>query len=487
MDFNNMLIEDIAKLNDSDRVLAWKHFLWRELTQQQREAILKAHYIWTPDVNWEYTKLNKIKKYNILRKEGWFTEYQARILIEKRICGKLSSIINNSAENLLKEWRIEELANTLSNYENLNLFIAQELIKNWYKKEVLENIRHFDLDSIVDILPNKDKIIDFYREIKLTWKVQILEWEYWIFEKASNYKIWNKSANETDWLCTTSSKLKSYTIESLASMWINLHNQIIKQQFDDWVRYVEKLETKINQIKIRLEESSVLFDNLIDDIWKQSYISSEWTDLSNSWKKVNWIHNKVPLKWLERIMEKILVPWFFDWDINKLWDIIRWSLEYDNITELYKWLYALMEHWLLSDSQVRIFIKDNIWNLKWPPRHFQEYRDVNCTLKMSDGTLAELQFQIKSILEANNIWINLKAWTIEKINFTNEELWLSWKWKPNINIPDNNNWVVWHKIYELWRSISVTTESNQLKTLKEKLNNLLIEIHRQAWRKQFNN
>jgi hypothetical protein len=334
-------------------------------------------------------------------------------------------------------------------------------------------------------LPNKYKIIDFYREIEATWKVQILEWEYWVFEKTSNYKIWEKPANTYDWLCCTSDRLKTYSKEELMDLWIDISNSEIKKDFDEYIKYVERLEIKILNIKNNLWENVVIFDNLIDEIWKAWKVSEIWTDLSNSWKIKNWIHNQVPLKWIDRIIEKVLAPWFFDWDINRLWDIMRGSLEYDNITELYKWVNGLMEHWMLSEPEVLIFIKDNIWNFQGKARHFQDYRDINCTIKLKDWSLWELQFHIKSILEANNSWIDLHGWTIEKINFTNDELKLSWEWKPNIEIPRNNEWIVWHKIYELWRTIPEGTENKTLLNLKEKLNLLLIEIHKQAWEKQF--
>ena len=41
-----MLIKDIAKLWDQDRVLAWKMLLKRDLGEVEQKAILESHYVW---------------------------------------------------------------------------------------------------------------------------------------------------------------------------------------------------------------------------------------------------------------------------------------------------------------------------------------------------------------------------------------------------------------------------------------------------------
>jgi len=415
----------------------------------------------------------------------WSKFVRRESLISARKAGRVWRI-NNKANELIKNWDFEWLLKDIEKYDNLNSSIAKELINKWYEKEVFNNITRFNIESIIDILPNSNKIIDFYREIKKEWKPRILEWNYWLYEKASGYKIWDKSANEIDWLLMTSNKLKEYSDEDLIKMWINVKDKEIMFQFNEYVDYVEKLENKVINIREWLKSNAIVFDKLLEDIWRESSVSKNWTDLSNKWEKTNWIHNKVPLKWIERLMEKVLEPWFFDWDINRLWDIIRWSLEYDNVSELYKWINSLMNNPILLEKWAEIFIKDSIWDFKWKARHFQDYRDVNCTIKMSDGSLAELQFHIKDVLQANNNWIDLTKWTLNKINFTKKDKEISWKWKPNIDIPIDDNWIIWHKIYELWRSIPNTTESEELLNLKNKFNNLLIEIHKQAWEKQFN-
>ena len=182
-------------------------------------------------------------------------------------------------------------------------------------------------------------------------------------------------------------------------------------------------------------------------------------------------------------MEKVLAPWFYDWNINKIWDIVRWTLEYDKIWDLYKWLYLLMESWVITRQWWKIFIKDNIWNIKWKDVHPQWYKNVNSSIKISTDSIVELQFQLKGIMEATNVWIDLAEWTVKKMNFTKYEFMLKWDWRPNYDLPINDNKVVWHDILELWRTIPNETTRPELKELKGKLDHLLKEIYKQAWEK----
>lgn len=182
-------------------------------------------------------------------------------------------------------------------------------------------------------------------------------------------------------------------------------------------------------------------------------------------------------------MEKVLAPWFYDWNLNKIWDIVRWTLEYDKIWDLYKWLYILMESWIISRKWWKILIKDNIWNVKWVDVHQHWFKNINSSIKIPDDSLVELQFQLKSIMEATNVWIDLKKGTVDKIWFTKDDFNVRWDWQPSYELPKNDNLIVWHDILELWRTIPDTTNNKELISLKNKLNNLLKEIYKQAWEK----
>jgi hypothetical protein len=69
---------------------------------------------------------------------------------------------------LIEKGELNDLVIRLDKYENLNLIIAKKLIEKGYKQVVFDNIKSFNIDSIIDLLPNKYKIIDFYREIEAT-------------------------------------------------------------------------------------------------------------------------------------------------------------------------------------------------------------------------------------------------------------------------------------------------------------------------------
>jgi len=473
LDFKDLVIEDIAKLWNKERVKAWKEFLWKDITPSQENAIIKAHEVW---INREWAWLNnytfkeKLEKVKILD-DAWFDKSDRRILLEKWVCWKEVDLSN-----------IDDVVEKLSTLEKLDISVAKEMIEKWYLDDVMNNFNSFDIDSIVDIVPNQDKIINYYKDRKAWWKTT-LEWNYWTFISASKFKIWWKNANDIDWFRCTQDKIKSYTNEDLISKWVDVSNPDIKKQFDEYVEYVWNIELKVKEIIKKSEDIYEEFNTLLKDVWELSKVSDPWTYLLKNWKVWNWVHNNIPLKKVDRIMEKVLAPWFFDWNLNKLWDIVRWTLEFDKIWDLYKWLYILMESWIISRKWWKILIKDNIWNIKWVNVHPHWFKNINSSIKISDNSLVELQFQLKSIMEATNIWIDLRKWTVGKIGFTKQDFSVKWDWKPNCELPRNDNLIIWHDILELWRTIPNSTNKKELLELKNKLNNLLKEIYKQAWDK----
>lgn len=146
--FSSLPLREMLKLWDADRILAWEAFLWRKLTEAQKEAILKAHNIWSLDVNWKYTQEDLMKKTRILD-EAWFSVEDRRILMEKWVCGKPSispeevfrrldfevneAWIPKEYLRLVEESWFTKLGKLTWNPINLTKFY-----ENWTKKQILD-------------------------------------------------------------------------------------------------------------------------------------------------------------------------------------------------------------------------------------------------------------------------------------------------------------------------------------------------------------
>lgn len=93
VDFSKMLVKDISKLWDKERLEAWSFYLkWKKFTPEQEKAIIKAHEVWK-DRAWawiyNYNHVEISQKSRIL-KEAWFSLEERRLLMEKWVCGKES-------------------------------------------------------------------------------------------------------------------------------------------------------------------------------------------------------------------------------------------------------------------------------------------------------------------------------------------------------------------------------------------------------------
>ena len=85
--YNNLTIDKILKLNPKERLKVAEEILNRNLSKEQKDAILEAHNIWNRLENWSYSIWDLKKKVEILQK-AWFDNQEVRILLDKWICWK---------------------------------------------------------------------------------------------------------------------------------------------------------------------------------------------------------------------------------------------------------------------------------------------------------------------------------------------------------------------------------------------------------------
>lgn len=166
-DFEKMLIEDIAKLWDLDRVEVWSFYLKRELTLVQQKAIIDAHNVWK---NRSWAWINNYNHWEISQKtkilqEAWFSKEERRILLEKWVCWKEIDITVLDAEFVNNRLDLSDFEN-LSVTEKLDvLWIPKEfydLVNNsWFIQEWFDIIERYKKLQYWDKFLRKKKPIDY--------------------------------------------------------------------------------------------------------------------------------------------------------------------------------------------------------------------------------------------------------------------------------------------------------------------------------------
>jgi len=234
-----------------------------------------------------------------------------------------------------------------------------------------------------------------------------------------------------------------------------------------------------------MREIDILKQKIMQDI-----VSQVWWEIKNA-----------PLKWIDnpaRAIEKVVGE--YDGDINKLLDISRWTLVYNNITEVYKAFDVFLQH----PDVVSVFVKDNFQRKTW-------YRDINLAVTTTTWRVFELQINTKNLIESkenglviSEEYIKKKKEEIEK-NPQNNFYWdivtkiynkesvfnsldndiniiinnkLDQKAKNNnkrheyVDLPDVSSNINWHKLYELTRELEMVldVQKNPYKIVPERLN-----------------
>jgi len=180
VDFNKMLVEDIAKLWDKERLEAGSFYLQRKLTPEQEKAIIKAHEVWFPNKDWKFDIWDLRKKYIILEK-AWFNDNEIRTLMEKWVCGKEKLPILPKLPSLYDDPDYDFLANYKDIlWENLT---QANIMWEWVNGIVF---RHSVDDVVVKVRKPWIHIHDLWIEIQNHWRALVL---------LENFNGINKGAN----------------------------------------------------------------------------------------------------------------------------------------------------------------------------------------------------------------------------------------------------------------------------------------------------
>lgn len=468
---------------DADFWFQWAIDLHNHWLSRHDEA--KDHFI--IGQSWEFLReilSGKIDAEFILKVRTDIKAYRAFLIFARE--KNIKNTLKTPTDDEIKDFLIAQARFNLLKDTNIILYAVKNIQEKFYKKYSLRNeLLILAGNPIVWYLSHQDIIVDFndIKSAKVPWDIFFNNFPS---QKllASSFQINGKSLNEQWAFCASFEKLESYNEKKLEELGI-----ITDQDYTvlhAYKKYVQELQESISQhIQLHGENDRDILDTLLDDMTSRWWtISKIGTTLNPDNVIENGNHNKIPLKKIDRIMEKVLSHGFFDGDFRKVSDIVRGTLEFDNVVDLYKGLEAFLAWEYFQSPGVKILIKDNIWNPLWEALNPQKYRDINCIIKLHNGHTVELQFQLKPMLEANNKWIQLPKWTIESLCITQKEREYVVKIaskikKPKIRI-QKDDFVVWHEIYEIWRSISYKDEEQ--KDLKDKLNTLLMIVHDEAWK-----
>lgn len=167
LDFENALVEDIAKLWNKDRLEAWKVYLNRDLTADQQDAVIKAHNVWK-DREWawinNYNQSEISEKTKIL-KDVWFTKEERRILLKKWVCGKEVDSNLLDAEFVNNRMKLSDFDNLTPNEKLEVLWLKKEFVdlinNSWFIESDFDIISRYRELQYWDMLLKKKKPIDY--------------------------------------------------------------------------------------------------------------------------------------------------------------------------------------------------------------------------------------------------------------------------------------------------------------------------------------
>ena len=232
----------------------------------------------------------------------------------------------------------------------------------------------------------------------------------------------------------------------------------------------------------RLRQSFNIGDFERNKEWVQKYyeekIKPEMIETDNIKKKImteissktNWEPKDPPLKWAERASDRVIQ---LDYNFNSLLDVSRWTILYDNLDWVYNALNLILNHPEVKD----VFLRDNFKiRSTW-------YRDINLAIKTRTWNCFELQLNTKKLFQAKEEWLTISKefinskldkgetsnyfWIVEELyngnkifNETDIKIHeiINNKLKKDIPIPDINEPLTGHNLYELIRELNNISE-----------------------------
>lgn len=340
MDFDKMLVEDIAKLWDKERLEAWSFYLkWKKFTSEQEKAILEAHNIWK-DRKWawiyNYTKEEIKQKAEILKQAGFSLE-ERRILLEKWVCWNESIY---SIGNRLKPEQREKLKEHW-----------QELKEQDFYNRRLE-LSEFEKLSIPEKLESLWIPKDFYDLLNESW---VLSPNFDIIERYKNLKYWdtllkNKVPIDYEWMIESAlskhpklTRSEAFLVFAYTDNFLfdNLNTRLRKSWYETLTSWEKKLVDTLNWILLKMPQLEWKFIVRWDS-WK-------W------WITPNQNLPKIPNLDISRLIDEWKIVWYRNWDIINLHSFTSVS---NNLDDIFIWRNHPSKDTLVIVNWERLRIRD---------------------------------------------------------------------------------------------------------------------------------
>lgn len=292
------------------------------------------------------------------------------------------------------------------------------------------------------------------------------------FQNSFNYwKISDICLINQEWISIPINKIPWFTIK-------NKNYNKLSEQINHYISNPKKFEKELNIPFVENEQKLIKYMHIVEQIeWAcesnenqaQNYVKPafEWWQTIREWKmkkivKQNddttdpWRFEIAPQKRISRAVEKIIIS--HDWDISKATDNCRWTIRFNTIWDLQKWMLVFVDclkeynKWQKDETkQVKeLYFEDKFWNLVDFSKKASGYRDGKFLIKMWDGNVIELMLQLEDMYIAKNEWfeymyekpmtdvikkIKLNIQDIKKINeiIDNIDPSMSKRWKMFFN------------------------------------------------------
>lgn len=283
--FEEMLIKDIAKLSDKDRIEAGKFYLkWKQLTMQQEKAIIDAHNVWFPKENWKYTIAELRAKYNILQ-QVWFNKDEIRTLMEKWVCWKFDNL------EFLKWLEIKDL---YERYPILSEY-GEILWPNMEVRVIWEGTKWLILD-----VNNGKNVLKLPLDLEAKWKLKLELEKISKFEKT--ILIWKEKEYIPDWfkipevntkdinwkLIYSMEKVDGYSLTTLS--YIEKYSKKMQEAGLDF-RKMSDFEIKESLVHLWVNRLDLDLMNIDYDVLLKKYFPKkvEWFQFSLEYLKAKWL------------------------------------------------------------------------------------------------------------------------------------------------------------------------------------------------------
>ena len=326
VDFDKMLVEDIAKLWDKDRIDAASFYLkWKKFTPEQEKAIIIAHEIWK-DRPWawiyNYNQIEISQKSRIL-KEAWFSVDERRLLMDKWVCGKdyKNTLVDNLPEEQIRQ--LNKLKDRLEQIQKLeSIWVPKEystlLLDSWFYtwKDLFKRYENLNKINGIDFQWHIDKIIEKYKWRQLSKKEAYLIFGYTDFIYYSNM---NKAIRDHH-LPKTDPNFKALNPKQI-----------------DFINRLEVALWKVDDVKWELKVQ-YRWDNWEWWLnWNKKWILRAFTSSSNPTTQPYWESSKVQVtikvlnEWKAKDLTDIaMIPNFGNKLRGKDWKVI-WRTEQETV------------------------------------------------------------------------------------------------------------------------------------------------------------